>query len=68
LRADDLAILLKGRLAEARHDGRDAIRIAVASHPDADSETLIALASDPCGEVRAAASARVLAAALGPSR
>lgn len=67
LRADDLEFLLRGRLTEARRDARDAIRIAVASHPDADAATLVELATDPCGEVRAAASARVLAAALGRS-
>ena len=68
LRADDLEVLLRGKLADARQDSRDDIRIAVARHPDADAETLVELASDPCAEVRAAASARVLAAALGQSR
>lgn len=65
MRADDLEFVLRGKLRQARTDCRDAVRVAVASHPDADEATLIELASDPCPAVRAAASARVLAAALG---
>ena len=65
MRADDLEFVLRGKLRQARTDSRDAVRVAVASHPDADEATLIELASDPCAAVRAAASSRVLAAVLG---